>query len=148
MTRLIEDTSTAAVIVAHPSAAAASSVRVRLNVVAASLHRIGTENVVQFVTFGVLVRPFTDGGEHVALNLCSFISDCRMVEGPEDVVEHLVNRHTRVFPRIQYTSNHVLVVFPQTTWGWTLNLRNSILQDGGGHASGTRVEDVCEMILG
>jgi len=112
MTRLAEYTSTAAIIVTHSSAA--SSVGIRLNVVAASLHRVRTEDMVQFVAFGVFVRPFADSGEHIAVDFYPLISNCRMVECPEDVIEHLVNRHTRVLPRIQHTPNQVLVVSTQT----------------------------------
>lgn len=53
----------------------------------------------------MLVRAFVDPLanrlEHTSLNLNSLVSDSRVVEGPKDIVDNLVNRHSGILPSIK-----------------------------------------------
>lgn len=103
MAWLVEDTSAAAVIVAHSPAA--STVGIWLDMVATSFDRLRSENMVEFVTPRILVRPLANSREHITLDFCSLITNCRVMEGPEHVVKHLVNRYARILPCVQDTSD-------------------------------------------
>jgi hypothetical protein len=91
--------------------------------------RLGREKVGKLVAARVLIGPIFHSFEHVSLNLDMVVASSRMVECPEDIVNDLVHRNTSVLPGIQ------------NSW-------DCVLKNGGGDTTSTRVEDVCEMILG
>jgi hypothetical protein len=75
-------------------------VRGRQDVVLTVLDTCRTKEMVYIVATRIFINPFTDGVEHVTLDLDALVTQCRMVEGAQYVSTELVNGHTSVFPRI------------------------------------------------
>lgn len=73
-------------------------------VVSACLYGGGAEDVVQAVALGVLVDPFLDGVEHVAVDLEVLVARGGVVEDVEDVVDYLVDGDAGVFPGVEDAS--------------------------------------------
>ena len=100
------------------------------------LDGFGSQNVVQLVAAGVLVSPLANRTEHVAVDLDALISNGRVVESANDIIDDLIYGDTRVFPSIQNTTG---MYFDQSSIGrgkgWYL--RHGILQDRGGDSAGT-----------
>jgi hypothetical protein len=65
------------------------------------------EEMGQFVAARVLICPLLHGFEHIALNLNMIVARRRVMEGTEDVVNDLVDRHTSVFPCKENTTRFV-----------------------------------------
>jgi hypothetical protein len=70
-------------------------------VVSTCLDGGGAEDVVQAVALGVLVDPFLDGVEHVAVDLEVLVACGGVVEDVEDVVDYLVDGDAGVFPGVE-----------------------------------------------
>lgn len=49
----------------------------------------------------MLVCPFLDGGVHVSLDLNAVVTEGRVVERAEDVVDYLIDWDARIFPSVQ-----------------------------------------------
>lgn len=81
------------------------------DMVLASLDRLGREQVGQLVLESALICPLSHRLEHIPLDLDSLITSCWVVESPEDVINDLINRHTRIFPGIQNSPIFTLATF-------------------------------------
>lgn len=60
---------------------------------------------------GTLICPLSHRLEHISLDLDSLIASCWVVESPEDVINNLINRHTRILPGIQNSPVFTLAIF-------------------------------------
>lgn len=97
--------------------------------VAASLDRSRTEDVVELSTVRLLVNPFSDSVEHVAVKLAVFVTNSWVVESAENISHNLVDGDSWVFPCVQ-------------------NTRRNILQDCCCNTTGNSIQFVGEMVLG
>lgn len=78
------------------------------NVVFTSLDRLGREKMRQLMLMGTLIHPLANRLEHVSLYLYSVVAGCRVVESPEDVINDLVDGHSRVFPCVKNTPANIV----------------------------------------
>jgi hypothetical protein len=103
--------------VAHPSHQTADAVveyatavgmalvaRAVQNVVLSLLDALRTEQVVQLMAAGVLVRPLPNCAEHVAVDLNALVADGGMVECTQNIIADLVHRNIGVLPSIKYAT--------------------------------------------
>lgn len=93
------------------------------------LDRLGGEEVGELVAARVLVGPLLDSGKHVTLDLNIVASSSRVVKCADHIVDDFVNGDRRVLPSIE-------------------NSRDNVLKNRGGNATSTRVQDICEVVLG
>lgn len=68
------------------------------DVVLVVLDGLGGEDAVDLVAAWVLVGPGFNGLEHVALDFDTIAAESGVVEGLEDIVNDLVDRHVGVLP--------------------------------------------------
>lgn len=76
----------------------------RLYMVFSVLDGLGSQNVVQLVAAGILIGPLANRTEHVAVDLDALISNGRVVESANDIIDDLIYGDTRIFPSIQNTT--------------------------------------------
>lgn len=123
------------------------------NVVLARLDGLRPENLVQLVPVRGLFGPLAHRVEHVALDLDGVVAQRRVVEGPQNIVDHLVNGDAWVLPRIQNSASSPGRVSMTTreaneTQGLGLeDLRDDILKNRSGNPASTGVQDIREMVL-
>lgn len=72
--------------------------------VAASLDRSRTENVVELSAVRLFVNPFSHSIEHVAVKLAVFVTNGWVVESAEDISHNLVDGYSWVLPCVQNTT--------------------------------------------
>lgn len=71
------------------------------DVVFALLDGLRRQEVVDVVAARMLIDPVLDCAEHVPLNLNMVVTQGRVVEGTQHVVDNFVNRHAGVFPCVK-----------------------------------------------
>lgn len=59
-----------------------------------------TENVVQVVSIRLFLNPFSNGVEHVPVDLEALVSQSWVMEYTEDVIHHFINWDSWVLPGI------------------------------------------------
>lgn len=92
-------------------------------------HALGAENVVEFgTTVGHGMDPGLDGFEHGAVGFVSHVSESRVVEDVETIVQHLLLWDIDVLPGVEDTGCH-------------------ISKNGGSDFTGRLIENVGEMVL-
>jgi len=79
------------------------------DVVLAVLYRFGAEEVGKLVALRVLVVPFTHRVVHVALDLDALVTEGRVVEGLEDVIDDFIHGDVGILPSKENTT----IVFPR-----------------------------------
>jgi hypothetical protein len=77
-------------------------------VIVAGFDGNGRKDVVQVVAIGLLVYPFSDRGEHVALDFDVLIADGGVVEDAEDIIHYFFYWNPRVLPRVEDSWCNVL----------------------------------------
>lgn len=82
--------------------AAARFLLVLEEVVFAIAYRLRREELVDAVA--CLTDPGADSVEHIALDLNLLVPDSWMMESTENIVDHLVNRHSRILPGVEDTA--------------------------------------------
>lgn len=98
-------------------------------VVLSVLHALGAEDVVEFgPAVGHGINPRLDGFEHGAVGVVAHVSESRVVEDVEAIVQHLLLWDIDVLPGVE-------------------NARCHISKNGGSDLTGRLVEDVGEMVL-
>lgn len=73
-------------------------------VVATCLDRLRAKNLIEFMALWVLVRPLSDGIEHVAVDLAGLLTETWVVESAEYVFNDLGDWDTWVFPSEEHAS--------------------------------------------
>jgi hypothetical protein len=48
-----------------------------------------------------LLRPAADRLEHFTVNLVTIVTDSRVVEGLENIIDDLIDRNTRILPGVE-----------------------------------------------
>ena len=91
---------------------------------------LGAKDVIEAgATVGTSVDPLFDGFEHGAVGIATHVTEGRMVEDVQAVVQDLVFGDVDMLPSVEHA-------------------RGDIFQDCRGHVAGGFVEDVGEMVLG
>jgi len=68
--------------------------------VATSFNRRRAENMVEIVAIRLLIYPFSDRIEHIAMKLKVLIAKSRMMKDIQNVFHNFIDRDTRVLPRV------------------------------------------------
>lgn len=77
--------------------------------VAAGFDRGGAEDVVERSAVGLIVDPFADCVEHVAMEFALLVTHGGVVESAEDVFHDFVDGDSWVLPSVENTAGLVLV---------------------------------------
>jgi len=119
--------------------------------VLAILDRLGREQVSEILM--LFPSPHTYCVEHLSLDFHMLIAGGRVVESPQDIIEHLVDRDSRVVPSVQNTAcyrqfwlprklekeqclrDNVLYNFASVRLASTCNLKIERCREGGASMS-------------
>ena len=71
------------------------------DVVVTLLDRLGAQDVIEPVTTRMFIRPLLDGVEHVSVDLEIVVTQSRVMESTNHVVDDLIYRYTGILPSVQ-----------------------------------------------